>query len=51
MSSARSAFNVWFDQRPKDTMPDDLFRRLRTLVAPPAATTLNASGLYTSHGL
>jgi AcrR family transcriptional regulator len=31
-----TAFNVWFDQRPADTgaMVDDLFRRLRAVVAP-----------------
>jgi AcrR family transcriptional regulator len=30
-----TAFNVWYDQRPRDVgaMLDDLFRRLRTLVA------------------
>jgi AcrR family transcriptional regulator len=34
-----TAFNVWYDQRPRDTgaMLGDLFRRLRTLVAPRAA--------------
>ena len=32
-----TAFNVWFDQRPRNVaaMIDDLFRRLRALVAPP----------------
>ena len=32
-----TAFNVWYDQRPRDVgaMFDDLFRRLRTLVSPP----------------
>jgi len=32
-----TAFNVWFDQRPADAgaMVDDLFRRLRAVVAPP----------------
>jgi AcrR family transcriptional regulator len=32
-----TAFNVWYDQRPRNVgaMMDDLFRRLRTLVAPP----------------
>jgi AcrR family transcriptional regulator len=31
-----TAFNVWFDQRPKDVgaMIDDLFRRLRAVVSP-----------------
>jgi len=31
-----TAFNVWFDQRPRDVgaMVDDLFRRLRAVVAP-----------------
>ena len=31
-----TAFNVWFDQRPDDVgaMIDDLFRRLRAVVAP-----------------
>jgi AcrR family transcriptional regulator len=34
-----TAFNVWYDQRPKDVgaMLDDLFRRLQTLVAPGGA--------------
>jgi AcrR family transcriptional regulator len=32
-----TAFNVWYDQRPRDVgaMIDDLFRRLRTVVSPP----------------
>jgi AcrR family transcriptional regulator len=32
-----TAFNVWYDQRPKDVgaMIDDLFRRLRAVVSPP----------------
>ena len=31
-----TAFNVWFDQRPKDVgaMIDDLFRRLRAVASP-----------------
>ncbi len=32
-----TAFNVWYDQRPRNVgaMIDDLFRRLRTVVSPP----------------
>ena len=34
-----TAFNVWFDQKPRDVgaMVDDLFRRLRIVVRRPAS--------------
>ena len=40
-----TAFNVWFDQRPKDVgaMIDDLFRRLRAVVSPRRSGARRAS--------
>ena len=41
-----TAFNVWFDQRPEDVgaMVDDLFRRLRAVVAARPAAPIDPAG-------